>query len=333
MKAIVCQGYGDPDALRLEDVDPPAPGAVEILIRVRAASLNALDWHLMKGRPPVIRLFLGLGKPRMDRPGRDVAGTVQSVGSGVTRFKPGDSVFGICQGSLAEYARASESAVIAKPPTVSFESAASVPIAGLTALQALRDHGRLRAGQRVLINGASGGVGTTAVQIARCLGADVNGVCGSRNIETVRALGAHRVFDYTREDFTRSGDHWDLILDLAANHSISDYRRVLNRGGVIVVAGGGGSDGHAMGRRLVRSMMGALVAKLVGQRMVFFVARLKLEDLSTLGEWMASGKVTPVIDSRHALGEASQAMRRLAAGHACGKVVVTVGGEGAASGT
>ena len=329
MKAVVCRGYGDPDELRLEEVAKPTPGVGEVLIRVRAAALNAMDWHFMKGRPAIIRLFLGLQRPRMDRAGHDVAGTLESVGSGVTRFRSGDDVFGICRGSLAEYACASETAVAAKPANVSFEQAAAVSLAGLTALQGLRDHGRLQAGQRVLINGAAGGVGTFAVQIAKSFGADVTGVCSTRNLEMVRSIGADRVLDYTREDFTRSDQRYDLIFDLVANHSISAYRRVLKPGGVIVICGGGGSDGRAMGRRLARVMFGAVQSKFVGQKLAVFVARLKQEDLVILGELMKSGKVTPAIDCCFRLSEASQAMRHLAEGHARGKIVVTVGQDSA----
>jgi len=328
MRAIVCHRYGDPESLRLEDVDQPSPGDGQVLIRVRAASLNALDWHLMKGRPPVVRLFLGLRRPK-HRLGRDVAGRVESVGLGVTRFNPGDDVFGLCRGSLAEYACASESAVVPKPPNVSFEDGAAVPIAALTAMQGLRDHGRIQAGHKVLINGAAGGVGTFAVQIARAFGADVAGVCGTRNVPMVRSIGAGRVFDYTREDFTESGERYDLIFDLVANHSISAYRRVLKPAGVIVIAGAGGTDGREMGRRLVRTLTGAARWKLAGQELAFFVARLLRKDLVAMGELMASAKVKPVIDSRYPLSEASRAMRHLSEGHAGGKVIVTVDQDGA----
>jgi NADPH:quinone reductase-like Zn-dependent oxidoreductase len=323
VKAIVCHRYGDADAIELVDVDQPSPGPGEVLIRVRAASLNALDWHMLKGRPAFFRLFLGLPRPRT-RPGRDVAGRVESIGTGVTRFKTGDDVFGVCRGSLAEYACAAESIVVAKHPAVSCEDAAAVPIAALTAMQALRDHGRLRAGQRVLINGASGGVGTFAVQYARVLGAEVSGVCSARNVELVRSIGAGRVFDYTREDFTRSGERYDVVFDLVANHPISECRRVLNPGGIIVIAGAGGSDGRGMMRKLVRTMIDVPIWKLRGQKVSVFVARVQLDDLTAMGELIAAGKVRPVIDGRYRLSEAAQAMRHLAEGHARGKIVVTV---------
>jgi len=323
MKTIVCHRYGAPEALRLEDVDKPSPGESEVLIQVRAASLNAYDWGLMRGRPPITRLFLGLRKPKT-RPGRDVAGRVESVGGSVTQFKPGDDVFGLCRGSLAEYACASESWLAAKPANVSFEEAAAVSLAGLTALQGLRDAGRIQPGQRVLINGAAGGVGTFAVQIAKSLGADVTGVCSTRNVEMVGSIGADRVVDYTRADFTRSGQRYDLIFDLVLNHSFSACRRVLSPRGILVAAGVGGADGREFGRRLGRMLTGLVISRFASQRMVFFVARLKQEDLVTLGGLLEAKKVTPVIDSRLRLSETSEAFRRLAAGHARGKIVVTM---------
>jgi NADPH:quinone reductase-like Zn-dependent oxidoreductase len=323
MKAIVCHGYGAPEALRLDDVEKPTPGDSEVLIQVRAASLNAYDWGLMRGRPPILRLILGLRRPRANRPGRDVAGRIEFVGRRVTAFKPGDDVFGLCRGSLAEYACASESALAAKPANVSFEEAAALPLAGLTALQGLRA-GRIQAGQRVLINGAAGGVGTFAVQIAKAFGADVTGACSSRNVERVGSIGADRVVDYTREDFTRSGQRYDLIFDLVTNHSFSACRRVLSPGGVMVAAGVGGADGRGFGRRLGRMLTGVLISRFASQTMVFFVARLKQADLVTLGGLLESRKVTPVIDSRHRLSETSEAFRCLAGGHARGKIVVTV---------
>ncbi|MDQ6894403.1 MAG: NAD(P)-dependent alcohol dehydrogenase [Acidobacteriota bacterium] len=331
MKAIVCHQYGAPEAFRLEDVDKPTPEDGEVLIAVRAASLNAYDWGLLRGRPLIARMFLGLRRPRATRTGRDVAGRIESVGRSVTRFKAGDEVFGLCRGSLAEYACASESSLVTKPANVSFEEAAAVPIAGLTALQGLRAGG-IQPGQRVLINGAAGGVGTFAVQIARSFGADVTGVCSTRNVEMVGSIGASRVVDYTREDFTRSGQRYDLIFDLVANHSFSACRRVLSPQGTFVAAGVGGSDGRGFGRKLGRTLAGMLTSRFASQRMVFFVARRRQEDLVTLGGLLESRKVTPVIDSRHRLSETSEAFRRLAAGHARGKIVVTVDQNGTRAG-
>lgn len=326
MKAIVCHRYGDPEALRIEDVEKPTPGDGEVLIQVRAASLNAYDWGLMRGRPAILRMFLGLRRPKT-RPGRDVAGRVESVGRSVTQLKPGDDVFGLCRGSLAEYACASESWLAAKPANVSFEEAASVPLAGLTALQGLRA-GRIQSGQRVLINGAAGGVGTFAVQFAKSFGAAVTGVCSTTNVEMVGSIGADRVVDYTREDFTRSGQRYDLIYDLVSNHSFSACRRVLTPRGILVAAGVGGADGRGFGRRVGRMLTGLLISRFVSQEMVFFVTRLKQGDLVTLGGLLASRKVTPVIDSRHRLSETSEAFRRLAEGHARGKIVVTMDQNG-----
>jgi NADPH:quinone reductase-like Zn-dependent oxidoreductase len=326
MKAIICHRYGAPEALQIEDVDKPTPGDGKVLIQVRAASLNAYDWGLLRGTPPILRLFLGLRKPRANRPGRDVAGRIESVGQGVTRFKPGDDVFGLCRGSLAEYACAGESYLAAKPAGVSFEEAAAVPLAGLTALQGLRDAGRIQSGQRVLINGAAGGIGTFAVHIAKSFGADVTGVCSTRNVEMVGSIGADRVVDYTRADFTRSAERYDMIFDLVTNHSFSACCRVLSPRGILVAAGVGGADGREFWRRLGRMLTGMLISRFVSQQMVFFVTRPMREDLVTLGGLVESGKVTPVLDSRHHLSESSEAFRRLAGGHARGKIVVTVGG-------
>jgi NADPH:quinone reductase-like Zn-dependent oxidoreductase len=326
MKAIICHRYGLED-LRLEDVAKPTPRDGEVLIQVRAASLNALDCGLIRGRPPILRLMLGLSRPR-PRLGRDVAGRIESVGRGVTRFKPGDDVFGLCRGSLAEYACTPESYVVAKPANASFEEGAALPLAGLTALQGLRDAGRIQPGQRVLINGAAGGVGTYAVQIAKSLGAEVTGVCSTQNVEMVGSIGADRVVDYTRADFTRSGEHYDLIYDLVMNHSFSACRRVLSPRGTLVAAGVGGADGREFFRRLGRVLAGGLISRFTSQRMAFFVTRLSQEDLDTLSRLLESRKVTPVFDSRHRLSETTGAFRRIAGGHARGKVVVTVDPNG-----
>jgi NADPH:quinone reductase-like Zn-dependent oxidoreductase len=328
MKAVVCHRYGAPEAIQIAEVEKPTPGVREVLIRVRAASVNAYDWGLLRGRPLFTRLFLGLRGPRASRIGRDVAGRVESVGQSVTKFKVGDEVLGLCRGSLADYACAVESNVAAKPASVSFEDAAAIPLAGLTALQGLRAGGIERA-QRVLINGAAGGVGTFAVQIAKSFGAHVTGVCSTRNAEVIGSIGADHVIDYNRADFTRSAERYDMIFDLVANYSFSACRRVLTPRGVVVAAGVGGSDGREFGRRVVRMMTGLLISRFTSQKLVFFVARLNQEDLVTLGELLASGKVKPVIDSRHRLSETSEAFRRLAGGHARGKMIVTVDQIGA----
>jgi NADPH:quinone reductase-like Zn-dependent oxidoreductase len=328
MKAIVCHAYGDPNALRLEDVAKPTPGDGEVLVRVRAVSLNAYDWGLLRGRPRLLRVFLGLQRPKDNRPGRDVAGRVEAVGAKVTVFKPGDEVFGLCRGSLAEYACAKQAYVALKPANVSFEDAAAIPLAGLTALQGLRDVGRVSAGQRVLINGAAGGVGTFAVQIAKALGAEVTGVCSGANLDMVRAIGADHVLDYTRTDFTRIGQRYDVVYDLVTNRTLAAYRRILEPRGMLVPAGVGGADGRGFFRRLARMLASTLVAPFVSQSMPFKVTQVKHADLVSLGGMLASGQITPVVDSRHRLSEAAAAFRRLATGHARGKIVVTVGHEG-----
>ena len=328
MKAIVYYNYGSPDLLKFEDLEKPAPGDNEVLLKVRAASVNPLDWKMMKGGPRVVRILLGLGKPKIKRPGVDVAGQVEAVGTNVTEFKAGDQVFGTCRGAFAEYACISGSAsilksvLVMKPHNVTFEQAASAPIAALTALQGLRDKGRIRPGQKVLINGAAGGVGTFAVQIAKSLGADVTGVCSTRNVEMVRSIGADRVIDYTQEDFTKSGRRYDLFFDCVGNHSLSASRRVLNPNGICVMAGAP-NDGTVTS--LLTRFMGALVLSLfVRQKLVPFLARSTKEDLNVIGELMASGKVKPVIDRRYGLSEVPEAFRYLEEGHARGKVVITL---------
>lgn len=238
MKAVRYHKYGSPDVLRCEEVEKPAPGDDEVLIRVRAASVNPLDWHFMRGLPYMVRMVAGLGKPKDPRLGVDVAGQVEAVGKNVTQFKPGAAVFGSCRGTFAEYACTTESALATKPDNVTFEQAAAVPVAAFTALQGLRDEGKIQPGHRVLINGASGGVGTLAVQIAKWIGADVTGVCSTRNVEMVRSLGADQVIDYSREDFTKSGNRYDIFFDGVGNHSLSACRRVLNPNGVYVPFGG-----------------------------------------------------------------------------------------------
>jgi len=323
MKAIICHRYGDPEALQLEDVEKPTPADGEVLIQIHAASLNAYDAGLMRGRPPILRLILGLRRPKTPL-GRDVAGRIEAAGQSVTQFKPGDDVFGICRGSLAEYACVPQSYLAAKPVNVSFEESAAIPLAGLTALQGLRDAGRIQSGQHVLINGAAGGIGTFAVQIAKSFGADVTGVCSARNAEMVASIGADRVVDYARTDFTRGRERYDVIFDLVANHSFLACRRILSPRGVHVAAGAGGADGHEFGRRLGRMLTGLLISRFTSQKVIFFMTRLRQADLVTLGALLESRRVTPVFDSRHRLSETSEAFRRLTQGHARGKIVVTV---------
>jgi NADPH:quinone reductase-like Zn-dependent oxidoreductase len=298
------------------------------LIKVRAASVNPLDWKTMKGGPYIVRLLLGLRKPKIKQLGVDVAGQVEAVGRNITQFKPGDAVFGICRGAFAEYACTCESAGIlkpalaVKPDNVTFEQAACAPIAGLTALQGLRDKGRIRPGQMVLINGAAGGVGTFAVQIAKSFGTDVTGVCSSRNVDMVRSIGADRVIDYTQEDFTTSGQRYDLLFDAIGNHPLSACRRVLNPTGILVMVGAP-TDAPLMS--ILARLVGALVLScFVSQRLVFFLARSSTEDLTLVGQLLATGKITSVIDRRFSLSEVPEALRYLEEGHARGKVTITV---------
>jgi NADPH:quinone reductase-like Zn-dependent oxidoreductase len=323
MKAILYYNYGSPDVLKYEDIEKPAPGDNEVLIKVLAASVNPLDWRLMRGTPRIIRILARRRRPAIRepmRPGVDVAGLIEAVGKNVTRFKPGDAVFGCCKGALAEYACASESALVVKPDNVTFEQAASVPVAALTALQGLRGKGHIQPGQKVLINGAAGGVGTFAVQIAKWFGADVTGVCSTKNVDMVRSIGADRVIDYTGEDFTRSGQRYDLLLDNVGNLSLSACRRVLSPNGRCIIAGAPKN----VAIFFARAIAGLALSRFVRQKFVVFIAKINQEDLTFLGELMASGKLTPVIDGRYRLSESPQAIRYLEEGHARGKVVITV---------
>ncbi len=318
MKAIVYRTYGSPDVLRYEDLEKPSPRDHEVLIRVHAASLNPLDWRLMRGQPYVLRLLFGLRRAK--QPGRDVAGQVEAVGRNVTEFKPGDEVFGTCPGALAEYACASDSSIVFKPANVTFEQAASAPVAALTALQGLRDQGRIQRGQQVLINGAAGGVGTFAVQIAKAFDANVTGVCSTRNVEMVRSIGADQIIDYTREDFTKSGQRYDLLFDCVSNHSLSACRRVLRAKGICVMAGGRGGTI----RLLARWITGLVASPFTSRKVVGFIATPSKEDLTLVRDLMRDGRVTPVIDKRYSLREVPEGMRYLEAGHARGKIVITV---------
>jgi NADPH:quinone reductase-like Zn-dependent oxidoreductase len=301
-------------------VPKPAPKDDQVSIRVRAAAVNPLDWRVMRGKPYLIRLFAGRGKHKI--PGRDVAGEVEALGRSVKQLEPGDLVFGTCSAALAEYACASESAVAIKPNNLTFEQAAAVGVAGLTALQGLRDKGRIRAGQKVLINGASGGVGTFAVQIAKTFGADVTGVCSTRNVEMVRSLGADRVTDYTQQDFTKGDQRYDLILDNVGNHSFTECRRVLNPHGRCVVVGG--PKDFKVLPTLASALFAFALSLFDSRKNVGFIARGSKEDLTILSDLMATGKVTPVIDRTYPLSETFEALRYLEVGHARGKVVITI---------
>jgi NADPH:quinone reductase-like Zn-dependent oxidoreductase len=323
MKAAVYYGYGSPDVLQVGEIEKPTPADDEVLIKVRAAAANPADWRLMRGIPYILRVLFRVPKPSHTRPGRpgiDVAGQVEAVGKNVTRFKPGDEVFGACRGAFAEYACAPESKLATKPPNVTFEQAASVAVAALTALQGLRDKGHLQRGQKVLINGASGGVGTFAVQIAKAFGADVTGVCSTRNVAMVRSIGADQVIDYTQEDFTTSGQRYHLILDNVGNHRLSACRRILDPKGTFVIAGGP-KNGAVV---LMRALRALAVSRFVSQTMLFFIARINATDLTAVAELMTAGKVTPVIDRCYSLSEVPEAMRYLEEGHAQGKVVISM---------
>ncbi len=321
MKAIVYREYGSPDVLRCEDVAKPTPAENEVLVRVRAAALNPLDCHLIRGAY-VMRPMTGLRRPRMTRSGADFAGEVEAVGGNVTRFQPGDAVFGAVRGAFAEYVCAPESRLAKKPANLTFEQAAALPVAGLSALQGLRDKGRIQAGQKVLINGAAGGVGTFAVQIARSFGATVTGVCSTANVELVRSIGADHVVDYTRNDFTQSGERYDLMLDCVGNRSMSACRRVLTPRGTFVVVG---MKPGSRGMGLIAHLLDVLVSSwFVSQNIVFFLASVNPGDLDVLAELIETNKLTPVIDRRYSLDEVPEAFRYLNEGHARGKVVIDV---------
>lgn len=322
MKAAVYTKYGPPDVVQIADVEKPVPKDNEVLIKVRAASLNPLDWHFMRGTPYAVRIIAGLRKPRFPGLGVDVAGQVEALGAKVSQFKLGDEVFGSCKGAFAEYACASESVLVIKPAKVTFEQAASVPVAAYTALQGLRDKGRIQAGQKVLVNGAAGGVGTFAVQVAKLFGADVTGVCSTRNLDMVRSICADRVIDYTREDFTKSAQRYDLFFDGVGNHSLLASRRVLNPKGMYV--GAGGTTDNWMIRPLL-SAISSLVLSLFGNRkLLMILAKPNKQDLTFMREHMESGKITPVIDRCYRLSEISEAIRYLEIGHARGKVIITL---------
>src|SRR5690242_11841717 len=310
MKAIVRARYGSPDVLRLSEVERPVPKDDEVLVKIHAASVNALDWHLMRGKPFLARTGgNGLRKPKDQRLGVDFAGRVEAVGSNVTRLHVGDEVVGSRMGAFAEYVCSAENKVVPKPANLSFEAAAAVPVAALTALQGLRDCGQIQPGQLVLINGASGGVGTFAVQIAKAFGADVTAVCSTANVDMARAIGVDHVVDYTREDFTQSGRRYDLILGVNGYHPISAYRRALRPDGVYVMAGA--SNAHLMQALLQVMLLGPVVSKAGRQKVRSFIAKITHEDLVFVKELLEAGKVVPVIDRRYPLSEAAEAIRYL----------------------
>jgi NADPH:quinone reductase-like Zn-dependent oxidoreductase len=327
MKAFVYQRYGPPDVLELREVDKPVVGDDDVLVRVHAISVNPVDWHTMTGTPYLVRLESGLRKPKRQVLGVDFAGTVEAIGRNVNQFQPGDEVFGAKSGAFAEYVCVREDRAVAlKPANVTFEQAAAVSVAAISALQGLRDKGQIQSGQKVLINGASGGVGTFAVQIAKSFGAEVTGVCSTRNVDTARSIGADHVIDYTEQDFTQSGHRYDLMLDIAGSRSWSDCSRVLDDKAILVVVGGPkrgrwiGPLGQALKLRL---------GSVADSRRVVapFLAKMNKEDLVALQELLEAGTVTPVIDKRYELSDAPEALRYLGEGHARGKIVVTVLGD------
>jgi NADPH:quinone reductase-like Zn-dependent oxidoreductase len=323
MQAIVYRCYGSADVVKLEEVAKPVPADNRLLVKVHAASVNPLDWHYMRGKPYVMRPTAGIGAPEDIRLGVDFAGTVEAVGKNVQRFKPGDEVFGGASGAFGEYVTVRENGAVAlKPTNMTFEQAAAAPIAAITALQALRDKGKVHAGQKVLINGASGGVGTFAVQLAKVYGADVTAVCSTRNGPLVLSIGADHVIDYTKEDFTLRPERYDLIVDNVGTHSASEYRRVLNPNGAVVMVGGP-NDGAWLGP-LAGSLESMLVSPFYSQRFVFFLAEMDQADLQLLRELMQAGKITSVIDRRYPLAQTADAIRYLELGHARGKVIITV---------
>jgi NADPH:quinone reductase-like Zn-dependent oxidoreductase len=340
MKAIVYYKYGSPDVLQYEEIEKPTPGHSEVLIKVRASSVNPMDCGELKGVPYIFRAVFGLPTPtvtRPSRPGVDVAGLVETVGRNVTQFKPGDRVFGACiddpqapgvkvwlhrQGAFAEYVCAPQSILIMKPDNVTFEEAASIPVAALTALQGLRDKGQIQPRQKVLINGAAGGIGTFAVQIAKSFGAEVTGVCSTTNVNLVRSIGADRVIDYIQEDFTKRNDRYDLLFDCVGNRSLSEIRRVLNPKGICVMVGD--LSGRGVMSLFARMITALVSSRFASQKLVTFLARPNKADLTILGDLMKAEKVKPVIDKRYSLHEAPAAIRYVGEKHARGKVVITL---------
>jgi NADPH:quinone reductase-like Zn-dependent oxidoreductase len=323
MKAIVYRRYGPPEVLRLEEVERPIPGADEVLLKVHAASVNPYDWHFIRGAPAPIRIMTGLRTPKFTRVGADVAGHVEAVGKNVTRFRAGDAVFGTCKGSFAEFACTVDSTLAMKPEHVTFQQAAAVPIAALTALQGLRDKAKVQPGHEVLINGAAGGVGTFAVQIAKSLDAVVTGVCSTQNTEMVQSIGADYVIDYTRQDVTNLSQRYDIIFDLVGNHKAQGFCRVMKREGTYVGAGGGGPEKRTIDF-MARTIEQIVVSWFVSQKLVGLLAKINKEDLALLSDLMESKQVTPVIDRCYPLADLPEAIRYVEQGHARGKVVIAV---------
>jgi NADPH:quinone reductase-like Zn-dependent oxidoreductase len=323
MKAIVRHTYGPADVLELASLPKPAPSGNDVLIRIRSAALNPYDWHMMRGTPWPLRLFIGLSKPKNFRMGVDVAGTIVGLDTGHTEFHLGDEVFGAADGALAEYVCGPASALVRRPPKVSPDEAASVPIAGLTALQALRDKGHLKPGDTILINGAAGGVGTFAVQIAKWLGATVTGVCSTQNVDLLRSIGADLVIDYTREDFTNNSQRYDVIFDLVGNRRLSDLRKALKPKGIFIGCGGGSPEKTA-GQLLSGMFTQTVTNWFTSQTLTGVLARRSKADLDILRELLQNGLIKPVIDRRYSLSDVPEAIRYLEQGHARGKVVIAV---------
>lgn len=321
MKAIVYRRYGSPEVLKFEEVERPTAADDEVLIKILSASVNPLDFHLMRGKPFLIRAMSGLRRPKEIGLGRDMAGRVEAVGRNVTGLKPGDEVFGPCSGAFAEYGCAPESAMTAKPADVTFEQAACAPVAGLTALQGLRDKGKVRPGQKVLINGASGGVGSFAVQIAKSFGADVTGVCSTGNLDMVRSIGADRVIDYTKENFTWGEERYDVIIDCYATHSLSALRGVLTPKGIYVGVGGPVGSTAVILADLIKQLA---FSSFVSQTFATLMTKHNADDLAIIGDLMRDGKVKPVIDRRYNLEDVPNAIRYMGEGHTRGKIVITI---------
>ncbi|MFD5592557.1 NAD(P)-dependent alcohol dehydrogenase [Streptomyces griseorubiginosus] len=324
MKAVVQDRYGSADTLELREVDRPVPGAGEVLVRVHAASVNAYDWHYLHGDPRIARLSLGMRSPKVRIRGRDFAGRVAAVGPGVEGLHPGDEVYGEADGTFAEFVCAKDSETDLKPAGLGFEQAAAMPLAANTALIGLRDVAGLRAGQSVLVNGASGGVGSFAVQLAKAYGAEVTGVCGARNVALVGSLGADDVVDYTREDFARAGRRYDVVLDLVGNRSLADLRRATTPSGTVVLSGGGVFEGGSLLGPVRLIVRGRLLSPFVRQRVLPLTAKASKANLAVLRELVDAGKITPAVERMYPLSEAAEAIRHLEVEHARAKIVITV---------